>query len=93
MALTTKVDEGKRPAILRLHFEASTGYILPDEKSLYHSKTQCEKELKRLFTDAKQRGASWAEGSIVELYRDKDSGQYREGEGIPCMGMSFGRKP
>lgn len=93
MALFTNVEEGRRPAILLLSFSASTGYILPDDKRLFHNQTKCNDEMKRLMKEARQRNAAWAEASILELFRDKDTGLYLPGVGNANMSMSFGKKP
>jgi len=93
MAAFTNVEEGKRAAIHLLTFEASTGYILPNDKKLYYNATKAMQTLKKLCSEACLRGATWYEGEIVELFRDKDSGQYLPAVGNPSIKMPYGKRP
>ena len=46
-----------------------------------------------LMKNARTLGAKWAEGSIIELFRDKEAGMFLQAEGVANMSMSFGKKP
>lgn len=96
MALYTKLDveDNKRAAVLLLTFDASTGYSTKDvTQCLFHNQTKANAALKTLMKNARTLGASWASGSIIELFRDKDTGMFLQAEGVANMSMSFGKKP
>lgn len=82
----------KRPAIYRINFACSTGYTPRPELRDYHNKVKAEAALRGIVKEAQNRQATWGEGYIAELYRDKETGRFAEQPNPVYAVYRFGKK-